>query len=172
MWARRRRVAGWIAAVALLAPAPFVAHAGPGEPDCDGPPAEAQPGTAEWDQREADNESCGSQRSDDTASNPAYSAAAAAHAPVAEDPFRDAAMLNGHRFRWQRVAFGGLDGMLFRPCDSSCTDRPPGAGSFAPPYPAVIVVHGGSATQEMYLWGAEALAESGYMVLTFQVPQA
>jgi dienelactone hydrolase len=35
----------------------------------------------------------------------------------------------------------------------------------------VIVVHGGSANQEMYLWGSEALAEAGYMVLTFQIPE-
>src|SRR3954451_23054516 len=110
MWTRRRRVAGWIGAVALLAPAPFVAHAGPGEPDCDGPPAAAQPGTPEWDQREADNESCGSQRSNDTAANPAYSAAAAAAGAVAQDPFRDPDALNGHRFRWERVSFDGGSG--------------------------------------------------------------
>jgi dienelactone hydrolase len=151
-----------IGCLLALACAPSAAAA----PDCDGPPAAAQPGTPEWDQREADNESCGSQRSNDTAANPAYSAAAAAAGPVAQDPFRDPAALNGHRFRWERVSFDGgsgakLDGMLFRPLSG-----------FAPPYPGVLVVHGGSATQEMYLWGAEALAEAGYMVLTFQVPQA
>ena len=154
----------------LMAPASMAAA------DCDGPPAAAQPGTPEWDQREADNETCGSQRSADTSANPLFGAAAAANGPTPEDPFRDPAALSGHRFRWERVSFDGgkgadLGGMLFRPCDGSCGDRPAGIGAFAPPYPAVLIVHGGSASQEMYLWGAEALAESGYMVLSFQVPQ-
>ena len=60
--------------------------------------------------------------------------------------------------------------MLFRPCDRSCDGLPAGLRTWAPPYPAVVIVHGGAASQEMYLWAAEALAESGYMVLTFQVP--
>jgi dienelactone hydrolase len=172
----------WIAAVALLAPAPFVAHAVAGEPDCDGPPVQAQPGTPEWDQREADNESCGSQRSRDTESNPAYGAAAARvqaehGGAVPEDPFRDPDELKDRRFRFERIAFTNADGdarsgMLFRPCDGGCHDRPPGLRDYAPPYPAVVIVHGGAASQEMYLWGAEALAEAGYMVLTFQVPTA
>ncbi len=50
--------------------------------------------------------------------------------------------------------------MLFRPLRK-----------VAPPYPGVVIVHGGAASQEMYLWGAEALAEDGYMVLTFQIPE-
>ena len=37
-------------------------------------------------------------------------------------------------------------------------------------YPAVVIVHGGAANQEMYLWASEMLAEAGYMVLTFQIP--
>jgi dienelactone hydrolase len=95
---------------------------------------------------------------------------------VAEDPFRDPARLNGTRFRWETVSFkdpqgGDLPGMLFRPCDASCHDRPAGLKTFSPPYPAVVIVHGGAAQQEMYLWGAEALAEDGYMVLTFQIPE-
>src|SRR3954447_21393626 len=149
-----------IGCLVVLGLAPGAAAA----PDCVGPPASAEPGTPAWEQREADNESCGSQRSNDTTANPAYSAAAAAAGPVAQDPFRDPAALNGHRFRWERVSFDGgsganLDGMLFRPCDTSCAGRPPGLGGSTPPSPAVLVVHGGSATQEMYLWGAEALAE-------------
>src|SRR3954447_3221023 len=168
----RRLFAILVWAVVLLA-APAGAHgqAAPGEPDCDGPPPAAEPGTPEWDQREADNVFCGSQRSADAQSNPAYEAASsqvqAEHGgPVAEDPFRDPAQLNGVRFRWETVSLPDangkpLSGMLFRPL----------ARSASPPYPGIVIVHGGAANQEMYLWGAEALAEDGYMVLTFQIPE-
>src|SRR5205085_1780327 len=151
-----RLLAAALAAAALLVPAG--AHAA-GTPDCDGAPPAAQPNTPEWNQREAENVFCGTQRSQDAQSNPAYNAAAlqlqAEHGgPIAEDPFRDPAHLNGKRFRFERVSFkyasgGTLDGMLFRPLRTK----------FAPPYPGVVIVHGGAATQEMYLWGAEALAE-------------
>ena len=167
--------------MALTVAVAGASYAAPGDPDCDGAPAEAQPGTPEWDQREDDNVSCGEQRSRDTAANPAYQAAAAQvqaehGGPVPEDPFRDPAHLDGHRFRYEAVSFATpaadkLDGLLFRPCDASCTDRPAEVAAHNPPYPAVVIVHGGAASQEMYLWGAEALAESGYMVLTFQVPE-
>jgi dienelactone hydrolase len=155
-----------VASAALLAPP---AHAAP---DCDGPPPAVQPGTPEWNQREADNVFCGGQRSLDAQSNPAYGAAAAQvqaehGAPTPEDPFRDPARLNGKRFRFETVSFktqGGeqRSGMLFRPLASS---------RFKPPYPGIVIVHGGAASQEMYLWGAESLAENGFMVLTFQIPE-
>ena len=160
-------LAAFATGVALAAPQ---AHAA-GTPDCDGAPPAAQPGTPEWNQREADNVFCGTQRSQDAQSNPAYGAAAtqiqAEHGgPTPEDPFRDPAHLDGKRFRFETVTFktkGGeqRSGMLFRPL----------ASKFKPPYPGVVIVHGGAASQEMYLWGAEALAESGYMVLTFQIPE-
>src|SRR4051812_29952054 len=166
------------AALAAIAAALFMAapaHAVAAGPDCVGPPV------ADPSQREADNVFCGSQRSLDAQSNPAYSSAAAQvqadhGGPVAEDPFRDPAALNGHRFRWQQVSFkdpsgNALQGMLFRPCNGACHGRPRGLRDFAPPYPGVVIVHGGAANQEMYLWGAEALAEDGYMVLTFQIPE-
>jgi pimeloyl-ACP methyl ester carboxylesterase len=34
-----------------------------------------------------------------------------------------------------------------------------------------VIVHGGGANQEMYFWAAEGLAEAGYMVLSFQIPE-
>jgi dienelactone hydrolase len=156
-------------ATAALLTAPHAQAAG--TPDCDGAPPPAQPGSPEWDQREADNVFCGSQRSLDAQSNPAYGAAAAQiqaehGAPTPEDPFRDPAHLSGKRFRFERVTFRNAageerSGMLFRPL----------ASRFKPPYPGVVIVHGGAASQEMYLWGAEALAEDGFMVLTFQIPE-
>ena len=165
-----------LALLALAGSAPG-AHA---QADCDGPAPDAEPNTPAWTQREADNVECGNQRSRDTESNPAYATAAAQvqaehGGPVHEDPFRDPERLAGKRFRFERVTFPNTDGeqregMLFRPCDRSCDALPAGLRTWAPPYPAVVIVHGGAASQEMYLWAAEALAESGYMVLTFQVP--
>jgi dienelactone hydrolase len=178
---RTLRRCGAAAALCLALLAAPAHAAAPGEPDCDGPAPDAQPGTPQWEQREADNVFCGEQRSRDTAANPAYAAAATQvqaqrGEPVAEDPFRDPDALAGRRFRFERVAFTNGDGqersgMLFRPCDASCRSPEPGLRAYAPPYPAVVIVHGGAAQQEMYLWGAEALAEAGYMVLTFQVPE-
>ncbi len=163
---------GALLSIRAVSAAPATAQA-----DCDGPAGEAEPGTQQWQQREADNVYCGSQRSGDTSNNPLYAAAAtevqAEHGgAVAEDPFRDPARLDGTRFRHQTVLFESEDGSpatpLCRPRDSSCHDMPSGLRKYEPPYPAVVVVHGGAADQEMYLWGVEALAEAGYMVLTFR----
>src|SRR4051812_7814947 len=167
--------------VSALLPASALG-AGPA-PDCEGPAPDAAPGSAAYAQREQDNDYCGEQRASDTSSNPAFAAAVARLSPVGnggsppeEDPFRDPDQLNGKRFRTQVVSFTDargqrLPGRLFRPCDASCGKRPAGVLAPPAPYPGVVVVHGGSANQEMYLWGSEMLAEAGYMVLTFQIPE-
>jgi dienelactone hydrolase len=176
----RRGALAPLLAGALLAL--FCADAGAqGAPDCDGPAGDPSPNTPQWHQREQENDYCGEQRGQDTSSNPAYLAAKAAldaraGSEIPEDPFRDPALLNGIRFRSQAVSFTNrsgqkLPGMIFRPCDGSCHDQPARLGPHQPPYPGVIVVHGGAANQEMYLWGSEALAEAGYMVFTFQIPE-
>ena len=90
------------------------------------------------------------------------------------DPFREPLLWDGARFRFEEVSFSNAEGksfpgLLFRPCDGSCHARPPGLGTYEPPYPAVVIMHGGAATQEPYMWGAEGLAEAGYMVLTLSV---
>jgi hypothetical protein len=165
--------------LAALALAPGAAHAQAGA-DCDGPPGNPAPGTPEWHQRELDNAFCGAQRSRDLAANPAYQAEQAAltrrkGSPVAMDAFRDPEVLRGVRFRYQELSFTARDGQrlsgaIFRPCDGACRRLPRGLRDHKPPYPGVVVVHGGGATPDMYLWGSEALAEAGDMVLTFQVP--
>ena len=152
------RLAGLVLAVALLAVTSPAARA-QAPPDCDGRPTNPAPGTPAWHQREQDNDYCGEQRAYDTAANPAFAS------PSFRDPYRGPAELNGVRFRYQPTSFTTRSGqeiaaMLFRPL----------AGRYRPPYPGAVVVHGGSARQEMYLWAAEALAEAGYLVLTFQVP--
>jgi dienelactone hydrolase len=173
------------AAAVVVALAAGVASAAPAPDaiDCVGPPGNPAPGTFAWTAREQREAACGEQRAHDTASNPLFAAVGAQNlardgGSVYEgDPFRDPVALNGVRFRYEKVSFPDPDGQvldarLFLPCDSTCHDMPGGLQRFEPPYPAVVVVHGGSANQEMYWWGAEPLAEAGYMVLSFQVPTA
>jgi dienelactone hydrolase len=178
---RTRTLAAAVALLALAAlPAPAAGDV-PAGPDCRGPAGDPPPATPAWYQRESDNAWCGEQRFRDTTANPAFAAAKARldaryGGEVTEDPFRDPALLAGSRFRYQRVSFRSpsgqtLPGYLFRPCDGSCRHLAGGLRRYRPPYPGIVVVHGGAANQEMYLWGAEGLAEAGYMVLTFQIPE-
>jgi hypothetical protein len=181
----RSRARSALAALATLAAFAVTATSAgaqsSGVPDCVGPAGDPQPGTAAWDQREEDNAYCGEQRADDTASNPLFGSGwaqmEARHdgEDFRADPFRDPLMLDRSRFRYRQVSVpapggGTVPGMLFRPCNRNCHDRPAGLRTFDPPYPGVVIVHGGAANQEMYLWGAEGLAEAGYEVLTFQLP--
>ncbi|MFL5901107.1 MAG: hypothetical protein ACJ75S_07910, partial [Solirubrobacterales bacterium] len=173
-----RLLATAITTLALAAPA----AAAPSDAvfDCTGPAGDPAPDTPAWHAREQANDWCGEQRAVDTTTNPAYAQAKAdsyaRHGnEITEDPFRDPALMNGSRFRYQEISYVNragqtIPGALFRPCDSSCKGMPPGLHRFEPPYPGVVVVHGGAANQEMYLWGAEGLAEAGYMVMTFQIP--
>jgi dienelactone hydrolase len=165
------------AALALVTPAPSLGQIS-AVPDCTGPTGDPAPGTAEWERREADNAYCATQRNLDTAANPVYHEALATR-PVPTrtlfmDPFREPTLWSGSRFRSEEVSFTDADGeafpgFLFRPCDASCRDRPAELKAHEPPYPGVVIMHGGAANQEMYLWAAEGLAEAGYMVLTFNI---
>ncbi len=147
--------------------------------DCAGPARNAQPGTLAWHQREIENAYCATQRNLDTHSNPLYFTALAstplpARATTAADPMREPTRLAGKRFRFDELSITSAAGkaypaMLFRPCDASCVEMPKGLRPFAPPYPGVVIMHGGAANQEMYWWAAEGLAEAGYMVLTVNI---
>ena len=146
--------------------------------DCTGPAPVAEPGTPAWHQREAENAYCATQRNLDTHTNPLYFAAQASRpanrATTAMDPLREPTLHDGKRFRFDELTFTSAEGkaypaMLFRPCDTSCTDMPPGLVPYEPPYPGVVIMHGGAANQEMYWWAAEGLAEAGYMVLTVNI---
>ena len=146
--------------------------------DCTGPARDAEPGTAAWHQREAENAYCATQREVDAHSNPLYHLAQANRPPsratTAMDPMREPTLLAGSRFRFDELSFADAAGksypaFLFRPCDTSCATMPAGLARFEPPYPAVVIMHGGAANHEMYLWAAEGLAEAGYMVLTVNI---
>jgi len=180
----QRGTAGAIVLAAALALAGLPAGSSgdvPAGPDCTGPAGDPTPATPAWYARENANAWCGEQRYRDTTANPAFAAAkgelaARNRGDVPEDPFRDPSLWGGKRFRYQRISFKSpsgqtLPGYLFRPCNSSCRHMPAGLRRYRPPYPGVVIVHGGAANQEMYFWGAEGLAEAGYMVLTFQIPE-
>ena len=186
---RRLPLAGAVVALVVAATAAGAVPSPPVEPlpdpvDCTGPAPDAEPGTPSWRQRELVEAFCGEQRAADTTANPLFAArnaavtavsSARAGEPLAQDPFRDPAEHAGTRFRWHRVSFTEesgqvLPGHLFSPCDDSCGDLPDGLERHRAPYPGVVVVHGGAAQQESYWWAAQALAEHGYQVLTFQVP--
>lgn len=164
----------------VLAGSDFAA-APPAGYDCAARAPEAKPGTAAWTAREVHEAQCGEQRFFDVESNPAALAAAARQSALSggvppEDPFRDPGRLRGHRFRFRQTALPDPTGRLlpadlFLPCGANtCRDEPRRLVHRRGPYPAVVVVHGGAASMEHYLWADEALAESGYLVLTFQVP--
>jgi dienelactone hydrolase len=178
----RRSLILALAVAGLLAASPATAQT-VSPIDCVGPAGDPQPGTPEWNRREAENAYCGEQRAYDTGSNPLFGAGWAemqTRHPGEDfraDPFRDPLLYSGSRFRYRTVTVpapsgGTVPGMLFRPCDATCVSRPGQLGSYKAPYPGVVIVHGGAANQEMYLWAAEGLAESGYEVLTFQLPTA
>jgi dienelactone hydrolase len=164
---------------ASLALVPAVNAQSGAEPvDCTGPARAAEPGTAAWHQREAENAYCATQRNLDTESNPLYFAAQANRPPsravTAMDPMREPTLHAGKRFRFDEFSFTSAAGktypaMLFRPCNRSCSDMPKGLRRYKPPYAGVVIMHGGAANQEMYLWAAEGLAEAGYMVLTVNI---
>src|SRR4051794_32561439 len=161
-----RAAAAVLASLALGASA--ASAQAPSEPDCAGPAGDPKPGTAAWDKREDDQVYCATQRVRDHASNPAYQQAlveqqASPWAGTAIDPFRQPSLWNGSRFRYEPISFTNaagkrFSGYLFRPLRK-----------VKAPYPGVVIMHGGAANQEMYFWGAEGLAEAGYMVLTFGI---
>jgi hypothetical protein len=166
----------------LLAAVPASSAAAPAAGyDCAAAPPPAKPRSIAWEQREVDEAHCGEQRFFDIETNPAFIAAEGQQSSLSggvppEDPFRDPAKLRGHRFRFRQTQVPDPSGTMlaaemFLPCSAhSCHEEPRGLVHRRGPYPAVVVVHGGSASMQHYLWADEALAESGFMVLTFQVP--
>src|SRR3954452_12386370 len=138
--------------------------------DCTGPASDPAPDTPAWHLREQANDYCGEQRAYDTAANPLFGTKsfaffAGSGAQKLEDPFRDPAEWLKTRGRYDAISFKTKSGQTLQ----GAIFRPPARKRG--PYPGVLIVHGGAANQEMYLWGSEGLAESGYMVMTFQIPE-
>ena len=165
---------GWvvclaIAAVTLVLPGRGAASAQLEDP-CTAPAPDAEPGTPEWDVRDALNMVCGEQRLLDALAHPML--ATPTSMPVG-DPYRDPVRHDGSRFRFfsTTVANGRGDDLaveVYRPCAAgTCQGLPEELDTFEPPYPAVVVQHGGyQARKELYWWATQTLAEAGYMTVS------
>lgn len=142
--------------------------------DCVGPVAEAEPGTPAWTWRDAENIWCAEQRLRDTALNQAFDPTVPR--PL-RDTYRDPADHEGVRFRFATAtplnrAGAELPTDIFLPCTAEACPEPAAAVHVGDgPYPAVLIVHGGASAREHFYWAAETLAESGYLVVTFDVAE-
>jgi dienelactone hydrolase len=133
--------------------------------DCAGPVPDAQPGTMEWTLRDAGYMYCAEQRHLD---QPLHPVAALPLPGVPYDAYREPSRNNGVRFRFQAMTIGGLAAEVYRPCATgTCTNMPSGLRTFDPPYPAVIILHGGLSHKELHWWSSQPLAEAGYLVVAF-----
>jgi len=150
---------------------------GTGPLDCEGPVSDAQPNTPEWFQRELNNIYCARQRHDDQALHPVtplpLSSEMFGIAPMSlTDAYREPARHNDRRFRFDEVTITNRNGEalateVYRPCAAGSCELPGGLRAFEPPYPAVVVLHGGGSRKELHWWSSQTLAEAGYMVVTF-----
>lgn len=145
-------------------------------PDCEGPAGDPAPGTAEWQLRDTENVYCASQRHFDKAAHPNLllpvgSPLSPLGRPT-DDAYREPSRHDGKRFRFDLASVTTPEGQvlaveLYRPCDTNGCELPDGLSAFDPPYPAVISVHGGASRKELHWWSSQPLAESGYLVVSF-----
>lgn len=138
--------------------------------DCAGPAPEAEAGTPEWHRRDLHNVLCAEQRLTDAASHPV--AALPVVAPVF-DAYRQPTLHDGTRFRFHETTVTDRYGEqieveLYRPCaEDTCSDLPGELETHEPPYPAVLVQHGGyQSVKELHWWATQSLAEAGYMTVS------
>jgi dienelactone hydrolase len=175
---------------AQLAPVPF-----PNE-DCYGPAGNPEPGSAEWEQRDARNMTCATLRIRDQIASPAYGYASTTQFPglhldalieQAQDPTNPrggvTTLVPGSRaadpFRtiayWTedtgatvtRVTFPAQNGSTLR---GYVFEPPPDVPKPAGGYPGVVITDGSvQGYQNLYFWAAEDLASNGYVAMTYDV---
>ena len=152
-----------------------MAHAADPAPlDCLGPVQHESPapGTAEWAQRDADNMACARQRIGDFATQPAVLFTPGK--TPALDAYRNPASHANVRFRYTEASTPSASGKpiaveIYRPCAAgTCTGLPAGLKTFEPPYPAVVIVHGGYSSKRLHRSAAQVLAEAGYMTIALE----
>jgi hypothetical protein len=181
---------GVLAPAAAFAQAPNVTGV---DLSCVAPVGDPAPGSPEWAQRDLDNIRCASLRNRDQLANPAFGFGVATQgtAQYAEhladelghpadpnggvttrvpgattaDPFRTIKRwTEAGRGRVAPVSFKALNGATLR----GHVFAPP--ASLSRPYPGVVITDGSvQAYEELYFWAAEDLAESGYVVMTYDV---
>jgi dienelactone hydrolase len=164
--------------------------------DCFGPAGDPAPGTPAWQERDAVNEFCATQRQADEVDNPAFGAVFTEQTPLmfadqniamfgepghphvtlaqvipggsTADPFRTLDRWTAaQRGRVAPVSFAASDGAQL----NGYLFQPP-ASMHEPPhgYPGIVITTGSiQGYQQLYFWAAEGLAEAGYVVLTYDV---
>jgi len=173
-----------VLATGIVGPAAFAARVSSAD-SCTAPPADPALGTAAWTQREVENLACAQQGFDDGLDNPVYLSAfeqmrtawagdEGRGTEVRGDPLRyPSRYWAGTRGTYQQVwistAGGGrFPAEVFAPlpsCRPPCRKTAKGLEHPKPPYPLVVLEHGGGAFKEMYWQTAEVVAEAGYVVV-------
>lgn len=134
--------------------------------DCTGPAGDPAEGTPAFAARDAANIYCTQERHQDTLAQPANNPYMAEH--YGADPYRAASRWADelHRGRHVTLTIAGAEADVYRPCTAtSCTDMPAGLGTFEPPYPVAIVMHGFASDKNHLQWVSQPLAERGYFVV-------
>ncbi len=143
------------------------------------PAPTAEPGTLQWTQRDLQNMACAESRAQEVplswtlglAENPGVDDLPS---PV-RDPYRNPYLHDGQRFRFATAETPNRDDEalaveIYRPCSpGTCSEVPAGLTVAEPPYPAVVIVHGGGSQKELHRWAAQGLAEAGYLSVTLDV---
>jgi dienelactone hydrolase len=134
--------------------------------DCLGAVQEADPGTQRWDELNDANAFCARERDRDKPPHRVLSTTAPA------DAYREPTRHDDVRFRYDMTTIGGLSAEVYRPCGArTCRDHPDSLETFEPPYPAVIIFHGGGSNKRLHWWSSQPLAEAGYLVVAFDSPR-
>lgn len=164
-WARRLALLAIAGLSLVAAPSGASGHAQDDAVDCLGAVENVEPGTPEWDELSAANAHCARERDQDKPAHRVLERTAPA------DAYREPPRHDDVRFRYDTTTIGGLDAEVYRPCaPGTCHDLPVGIEPLEPPYPAVVIFHGGAANSTLYWWASQPLAEAGYLVVAFDSP--
>jgi acetyl esterase/lipase len=133
--------------------------------ECVGPVDGAEPGTPQWDELNVANAFCARERHQDKRAHRVLDLTAPA------DAYREPTRHDGVRFRYDTTTIDGLEAEVYRPCAArACSDLPDELETFEPPYPAVVIFHGGGSNKRLHWWASQPLAEAGYVVVAFDSP--